>query len=156
MEYVTDANVWISLIDHGGLLVEVFCLPFRWKTTNFIVSELGLTLGPIVIAKGLEEIDLPGDEILQVEALSAQYLGLSVADISALVVAKNRGLTLLTGDRSLRKVAESESVPVHGTIWILNQIVLYGIITPDRADKSLDIMRQSGSWLPNRRPWRER
>lgn len=156
MEYVTDANIWISLIEHGGLLVEVFCLPFRWKTTNFIVSELGENLGPLVTARGLEEIDLSGDEISQVEALSAKYLGPSVADISALVAAKNRGLTLLTGDGSLRKAAESESVSVHGTNWLINQMVLHGIIVPDRADRALDIMRRAGSWLPDQRPWHKK
>ena len=56
---------------------------------------------------------------------------------------------LLTGDRNLRDFAMAEGIAVHGTLWLLDELVVCRIITPFEAKTSLEAMQRSGSRLPH-------
>ncbi|MGQ9513005.1 DUF3368 domain-containing protein, partial [Thermodesulfitimonas sp.] len=66
----------------------------------------------------------------------------------ALALAKARGGVLLTGDRYLRKAAEQEKVPVHGTLWILDELIRRHATTPPEAAQALKKMRAKRRRLP--------
>ena len=54
----------------------------------------------------------------------------------------------LLNARSKMALAEEEEREVHGTIWLVDQMVIAGRITPKRARQAYDAMRKSGRRLP--------
>ena len=50
--------------------------------------------------------------------------------------------------RAKMALAEEERQEVHGTIWLVEQIVNAGLITPKRARQAYDAMRKAGRRLP--------
>jgi predicted nucleic acid-binding protein len=54
----------------------------------------------------------------------------------------------LTGDAALRQAARDHGVEVHGTLWIVEQLVRAGILSAVRARTAFDAMREAGSRLP--------
>ncbi len=57
------------------------------------------------------------------------------------------GTSLLTGDRHLREAATQEGVAVHGTLWLLDELVRLGTIVPLQA-AALEHMLAHGRRLP--------
>ncbi len=80
--------------------------------------------------------------------LAARYLRPSRQDLFALVLAETLGATLLTGDGALREAAREMGVEVHGTIWLLDQMMAHGIIDGQKRAQALRLMIDSGSRLP--------
>jgi predicted nucleic acid-binding protein len=80
--------------------------------------------------------------------LAENYVRPSREDLFALVLAKENDAILLSGDKSLRDAAREEGVKVHGTIWLLDQMVEYGIIDKRKRAASLKLMMKSGRRLP--------
>lgn len=125
MEYISsDTNVWIDF-----LTIDRIDLPFRLPYTylmnedavgNELVEPEGL--GEMLIAKGLVQIEMTTEEFYLAEELNEKYAKPSLFDCIALAIAKNRKITLLTGDGPLRKAAEKENVKVKGTIGILIEL----------------------------------
>ncbi len=85
-----------------------------------------------------------------VEDLSKKYSAPSRNDLFALAIAKSRGLTLLSADKALTNAARKEKVLVHGTLWVLDQLVSESIIAGSIAADALDKIRDAGAWLPSR------
>lgn len=147
MRLVVDATVWIDL-HLGGLLAEVFALRWRLVSPDVILEELE-TLDPQLLrALGVEEVSLAEADYAILQSLIGRYPGPSVRDLTALVVSIRDGLGLLSGDGKLRKAAEDEGVPVHGTLWVLDALVEVAIIRPQRAADSLAEMLRCGTRLP--------
>jgi len=71
-----------------------------------------------------------------------------VNDLLALVLARALEATLLTGDRHLRRVAAQEGVDVHGTLWVLDEMVRLEVITPPQATQALERMLAQARRLP--------
>jgi predicted nucleic acid-binding protein len=86
--------------------------------------------------------------VLKVADLAARYLRPSRQDLFALVLAETLGATLLTGDGALREAAREMGVEVHGTIWLLDQMMAHGIIDGQKRAQALRLMIDSGSRLP--------
>lgn len=144
---VTDTNFWIDL-DTAGLLGSVFRLPFEWQAPDVIVAELERPAGDDLVRQGLRVRELDGRQVAEVAALAAAYLRPSRADLFALVLARNQGALLLTGDRHLRQAAEQEGVRVHGTLWLLDEMVERSMLAPAKAAEALDRMRERFRRLP--------
>ena len=69
-------------------------------------------------------------------------------DHSALALAIQEQCLLLTGDKDLRVAAKNEGVEVHGTIWIIEQLLDQKLIQQSQAKGSFDAMKAQGSRLP--------
>jgi predicted nucleic acid-binding protein len=69
-------------------------------------------------------------------------------DHSALALAIQERCPLLTGDKDLRVAAKKEGVEVHGTLWIIEELLNQKIIQQNQAKDSFDAMRVKGSRLP--------
>jgi predicted nucleic acid-binding protein len=144
---VVDANILIDL-HIGGLLREVFALPLRLVAPDVTIAELDEPDGKGLLAYGLGSETLPGEQVLEVIALRARHRQVSANDLFALVLARALKVTLLTGDRHLREVADEEGVEVHGTLWVLDEMVRLGVVTPSHAAEALERMLARGSRLP--------
>ena len=62
---------------------------------------------------------------------------LSLSDLLSLQLAKDEGCLLLANDRALRKLASDRGVVVHGSLWVLDELVLGGLLTPSKASDAL-------------------
>jgi len=153
LEIVTDTNVWIDL-HRGGLIAEAFKLPVTWLAPDVVIEELRVPDGEPLVRRlrrlGLKQIELSGEQVATVQVFAAGYRRSSTADLFALVVAKARGAVLLTGDRRLREAANEEQVHVHGTLWVLDEMVRRRILPLIRAARALRQMVERGSRLPRR------
>ncbi|MCJ7752188.1 MAG: hypothetical protein MUQ65_14070 [Armatimonadetes bacterium] len=144
---VLDTNVLIDF-DRGALLDALFALPLTFVAPDVLIEELLVPDGRQLIDRGLRLMTLTGAEVVDVMDLAARHRAPSINDLFALVLARAMGFALLTGDRVLRQVAESEGVTVHGTLWLLDEGVRLAAITPARAVEGLERMLANGSRLP--------
>lgn len=97
---------------------------------------------------GLRNFELPGSQVLKVLELASKYRGPSRADLFALALAIALPGVLLTSDKRLREAAENEGVPVHGTLWLLDELVACGLVTHMKARDALRRMLEKGRRLP--------
>lgn len=145
--FIIDTNVLIDLY-RGEILNELFALPYVFISPDVILDELLEPDGVTLMRLGLQRGELSGDRVLEVEGLSFHHRNIAVNDLFALVLASSRGLPLLTGDSRLRTLALKHNVRVHGTLWILDELVAKGVIVPVKASQALRQMIDHGSRLP--------
>jgi Zn-dependent peptidase ImmA (M78 family)/predicted nucleic acid-binding protein len=126
---VVDANVLIDL-HKGRLLADLWRLQCRVIVPDVIAAELIDPDGTRLAEVGLEVHDFSGDQVLEVTRLRLRFNQVSTNDLFALVLAKELQAILLTGDRHLRQIADQEGVAVHGTLWVLDELVQLRIIDP--------------------------
>ena len=55
---------------------------------------------------------------------------------------------LLTGDKKMREIAEEMGLEVHGSIWVIDELVGSNLISPDKAVMLLEQLIVTNSWLP--------
>jgi len=157
--YVVDTNILIDFY-RGDLLDALFALSAVFLAPDVIVAELGEPDGQRLLAMGLESVSLTGEQVMEVVELAAVHRAPSINDLFALVLA--RAALLLTGDGALRRLAESEGIEVHGTLWLLDELIRLAIVTPAKAAECLECMVRHGSRLPEDecerrlRRWRKR
>jgi predicted nucleic acid-binding protein len=143
---VVDTSVLIDL-HVGRLLRLVFQLPLFLMAPDVLIAELHEPDGELLLDYGLARIELSGDDVREVSRLAARYRGPSVNDLFALAAARTMGAFLLTGDKHLRGAAEQEEVPVHGTLWLLDEMLRLVVIPPLVAAQALERMLEKGSRL---------
>ena len=145
--YVADTSIWIDLY-RGDILEKAFQLPLRLVAPDVIVQELEEPDGHELVRLGLESRELSGEQVAEVASLVSKYRGTCTNDLFALVLAKALNATLLTGDGKLRQAADHEKVLVHGTLWMLDEMIRNRVIAPARAADALQKMLDAGSRLP--------
>lgn len=124
--FVSDTSVLIDLV-RGGFVEQAFGLPYQFVVPDLLYRrELAGHDGPALLALGLKVHELSADEVEQAQVFSAKA-PVSLADAFALVLAKSHAEALLTGDQNLRKLADSESVPCRGVLWVLDQMLAEGV-----------------------------
>ncbi len=126
---VSDASRLIDL-RKGGLL-EALCnlphqlvvpLPVRaWEVLDFSARQWRH-----LDDHGMVTHDLPPEEIEQALRLKSQHRALSANDCFCFVATARRSGILLTGDATLRKVAAENGLPVHGVLWIVDELAVSG------------------------------
>ena len=133
---VNDTNVFIDLFD-VGLLEEFFSLPWEVHTTELVMLELLREGEAETVSRYKEEgrLHVPvfsPEEMMQIVALlppNRSQSDISITDCSVWYYAKKNNYTLLTGDRKLRRVSESDNVEVHGIIYVFDSLKEAGIIS---------------------------
>lgn len=145
--YIIDTNVLIDFY-RGNLLEALFAFPFTFLAPDVIIAELEIPDGQQLLDWGLQSVSLTGEQVAAVLSLAAVHRGPSINDLFALILARAIAAPLLTGDRSLRKLAESEGIEVHGSLWLLNELLRFAIIAPMQAAEGLERMLAHGSRLP--------
>jgi len=141
MKYVCDTNVFdayqkIDAIEELFLL-NAELLMFNETIFQELIDPLGF--GNELVSFGLIPVELSDEELILTEEYIGRYLKLSKHDSIALAIAKERNLTLLTGDKNLRKAANVERVSVKGSIGVLDELMDTGKILEERY---IDILRR--------------
>jgi predicted nucleic acid-binding protein len=144
--YIIDTNVLIDLY-RGQILRQFFALPHHFISPDVIIDELLDPDGRELMHLGLERGELSGERVLEVEELSRYHRNIAVNDLFALVLAISTRLPLLTGDNRLRSLASKHNVQVHGTLWVLDEMV-GKTLKPVEARRALQRMIGQGSRLP--------
>ena len=144
---ISDTNVLIDM-DDGQLLERMFQLPFQFKVSDMLFQDELSELHPHLLQFGLIPTELTGDSMLEALRMTRLYAGPSRYDCFALALAKQEACPLLTGDAALRKAAEKEAVVVMGSIWLVEKMVIHGLIDKAEALAAYERMQAAGSRLP--------
>lgn len=144
---ISDANILIDL-EVCGLTAGFLSLPFEIGVPDFIFFEELQDQHPLLLKYGLKILDGDSDTISDTLKLSSRYKKPKRNDIYALSMAKHRNGVLLTGDMDLRNAAEQEGIVVHGTIWIIEELVKRNMITIGIAKQAYHVLEQSRRRLP--------
>jgi len=126
----------------------MFSLPWQFAVPDILFSEELAEHHGHLLQLGLVSKTMSGELIAEAYNLRQNHAKTSVNDLLALTLAKHEHCQLLTGDKALRKVAQELRVEVHGTIWLVDQMIQYEKITVEAARVSFLRMRNSGSRLP--------
>ncbi len=144
---VTDTNIWIDL-ENGGILIEVFRLPFRFLIPDFAIPELIRPRWETLEALGLEAHELVAKQLIELAQLRETHRNLSIIDLAAFLLARMLDATLLTGDWRLIELANANSLSVHEVLWLLDEMVHSQALTPGQAATALRRMLEQGARLP--------
>ena len=139
---ISDANILIDIED-GNLSSVIFRLPYE-ITVPDILFELELReRHNYLLEAGLKVRSLTAESVKRTESLSFKYSRPSLMDHSAL-----EKCPLLSGDKDLRVAAKSEGVEIHGTVWIIEELLSHKLLKQVQARDSFDSMKAKGSRLP--------
>ena len=132
MKYISsDTNVWIDFVTINRIALP-FRLPYTYLMNQDAIDEELLSPPDFkdqLLSAGLVSTELTDAEFFLAEEYGLRYRKLSTHDRIALAIAKQRNITLLTGDQALRKAASAEGVSLIGTIGILDQLHNQELIT---------------------------
>jgi predicted nucleic acid-binding protein len=144
---VIDTNILIDL-QAGRILRPIFGLALYLMTTDLLLEEFrGSDLAQLE-DRGLIRCELAPADVEELARLRAQYTRLSIPDLSALVLAHKTRSMLLTGEADLRSIAQRRGLTVHGTLWVLDEMIRCGLVPRLVASKALQRMMQGNSRLP--------
>jgi len=145
---VTDTNIWIDL-ENGKILANVFQLPYQFFTTDFAVEEFVHPGWAALQDLGLQIHGLEPEYVLELVQLRQAHRQLSIIDLAAFLLARALEASLVTGDRRLNEFAKAQGLPVHGVLWILDEMVIYNVLTANQAANALRKMLDQGARLPD-------
>jgi len=146
---ISDANVLIDM-ECGDLLEPMFRLEFRIAVPDVLYEDELRENHPGMLGLGLRRMELTAESVQYVVALSGdpRSKGVGRYDLFALALARQEDCPLLTGDNRMRGLAKAEGREVHGTLWLVQQMVSEGRIRPVTARRAYDAMRAAERRLP--------
>lgn len=144
---ISDANIIIDM-EEGGLIDLLFSLPHCFKVPDLMYYDELEEQHKILIERGLVLGELTAETLGYAIGLAERASGPSRNDCFALCLAKQEDCPLLTGDRALRELAQSEGVEVKGTIWIVEEMIHHGLMTTEEAKQAYLKMQNVGRRLP--------
>ena len=106
---VTDTNIWIDL-ENGGILKEVFHLPYRFVVPNLAIPEFVSLKWNTLQSLGVTAQELSPKEVQELFNLRPFHMRLSVPDL-----------------------ARANHVAVHGVLWLLDEMVNCSALLPAQA-----------------------
>ena len=146
---ISDANIIIDM-NTGGLLRLMFRFDATFAVPDILFEEELRADHPELLRLGIKRLELSEGTVVYASRLVEKYrgLGASINDLIALALARQEECPLLTGDGRLRTAGQTEGVDVHGTLWLIEQMVRAGTITVTRAGAGYTKMRDAGRRLP--------
>lgn len=152
MIVVLDASTLINL-DNGDVLTEVLSLPHRtFQISPEVLRESRTVAKAIKAAVERGDIDWVDDTAIDAEeyedALAVWELG--PGETECILAAKALGCSVACDDGAARKVIEREiGVPrMTGTVGLLREAVVAGLITAEQAFEAYQQMKRLGGFLP--------
>jgi predicted nucleic acid-binding protein len=144
---ISDTNVLIDIED-GNLTSAIFCLRYEIAVPDVLFESELREQHNHLLSAGLKVKSLTSQSVARAESLRTTYPRPSTIDHLALALAVQEQCPLLTGDKHLRAAAKAEGIEVHGTLWIVQELLHASVITQAQARNSLDSMKAKGSRLP--------
>ncbi len=162
---VQDANVLIDLLE-ADLLGLWFRLGIETHSTDLVVHEVRhpeqtRVLSTMIHAGSLIVHSLTASR-LEAVGRSASALKLSLADASAIALAEELSAVLLSGDARVRREAQHRGIEIRGLLWVLDEMITQGLVSPKDAAERLTRTMEAGAFLPGHecherlRRWRDR
>lgn len=150
---ITDVSVFFDLY-HLQVLPEFFALDLEIHTTNFVYNEILHSGQKIEFAvfersKKLHIIKITVNEEDEIRAMQLHRSNRSFPDRTVLWKALQLKCTLLTSDNKLKKEAIGQGLVVHGSIWVIGQLVENEIISKIRGIELLEQMKLVNTRLPH-------
>jgi len=129
---INDSSCLIDL-RKASLLAATLLLPYTFIVALPLVASELLDFGPAdwddLEGRGLQIIDLSGDQVAAAFEVRRRHPGLSANDCFSLVLAQaGPDRILLTGDQQLRRRAGNGGVEVHGVLWVTDQLAEHGLM----------------------------
>ena len=151
---ISDANVLFDL-EVGRIIERIFRLDATVAVPDVLFVEELAAQHADLVAQGLQVRQLSAEALIQVMNWQALYPKPSRNDLLAFALARQEGGILLTGDRDLRQAITAECirpdgapVEIHGTFWLMEQMLTEGVITDAEAKVSVERMKQGKRRLP--------
>jgi predicted nucleic acid-binding protein len=145
---IIDATILLDFIA-GDIFDTLFFLPVEFLTSDFVADEVSKTYSfEDLEGFGLQVLELNEEQMLEIEVLQSHHLELSPGDLSVYVLSKSMTALLISGDSPLREMAETQGIEYHGTLWLLEELVTRGLLSPENAARSLNMMLDNKRWLP--------
>lgn len=149
---ITDSSVFFDIIKIQAL-PEFFALDFEICTTDFVQNEILESeqreqIELFIRSKKLTVFELSGEEIDEVVRFKTTRVFKTLIDKTVLWKAKQLGCPLLTGDAKLRNEAKDQGVKVHGSLWVVMQIVKHGIVNKKKGVDYLEQLKVINDRLP--------
>jgi len=152
---VNDACLLIDLIDID-LLDEYLQLNFQTHITSSVLGELDGEDYEMQIKENISKAkillyNLTATEQNELESLmAANSARLSEPDCSCLYLAIKKNWTILTCEKLLTRIAKENKIKVHGSLWVLDQLVEFSIITPKTAYRKLVKLMSVNKRMPDK------
>jgi predicted nucleic acid-binding protein len=149
---ITDVSVFFDLYNLQ-VLSEFFDLDWEILTTDFVYNEIVheeqiIEFAVFVENQKLHIIKINSEEESQIKNMVLLRPNKSFPDKTVLWKAKQNNCALLTCDSVLRKEAIHQNIEVHGSIWILSQLVENNKITLQNGIKIFEKLKRVNSRLP--------
>lgn len=152
MIVVLDASTLINL-DNGDVLTEVFSLPHKtFQISPEVLRESRTVAKAIKAAVERGDIYWVDDTAIDAQeyedALAVWELG--PGETECILAAKALGCSVACDDGAARKVIEREvGIPrMTGTVGLLREAVVAGLITAEQAFEAYQQMKRLGGFLP--------
>ena len=149
---IQDACILFDLVDLA-LLKVFFQLDLIVLTTLQVIDEITNESQwaeiEFYLSNGKLSVDSEGTYEAIFEIFE-EYSGLSFADSSILELAFRKNAVILSSDGSLRKIATRNNYIVRGTLWIIEELCLNEIITPNHAIEKLEMYSSINQRAPIR------
>ncbi len=151
---IHDANVLIDLLDLG-LLDRALDLPYSMETTDLVRLEVQAPVQERALATCIADgklsiIASTAQQVLGIHSIHLERPRLSLADCSVVFHALDRDGIVLSGDGRLRGEAETMRLEVHGTPWMLEQMVDYQVLDATDAIEKLEYLMGINKRLPRK------
>lgn len=150
---IKDTNIFIDM-ESMGILDLWLQLGIETITSSLVVQELeaGQHLQSLAYIKSTQ-IKALSSPLEPVAEIMGEETGISMPDASLLHLAiEHEAALLLTGDKALRNAAEARAVECHGSIWILDQLVLNkkvtGVLAVEKLNGLLSLEGEQKRYLP--------
>ena len=150
---VDDACFLIDLID-VGLLDEFFQLGFQPHITPSVLAELEGDDYEKPVRESIKQQKLflhnlsEHDQSKILHLMEDHSSLLSEPDCSCLYLARKIQATILTCEKLLTKTAKSLNIAVHGSLWVMDQLIASSIITKKTAHRKLTKLMSINDRMP--------
>lgn len=148
---IHDANILIDIVKLD-LAEALFSLDLSMRTTDAVWAELTRgqksLLQPFVDGNLLAIDSFTAEEVSQIVSYAQKHRALSFEDCSLIVVGRRHNALVITGDRKLRTVIESEQLEVHGILWLFDKMVDETVISKTLASGKLQELKAMNGRLP--------
>lgn len=150
---ITDTNVFFDIISIGAL-PEFFSMDYDISTTDFVVKEVlesdqKVQIESFIRAQKLNVFKFSADEIEEIRNFPTIRFFKGITDKTVLWKSHQLKCLLLTGDKKLRKEAEDLKIEVHGSIWVINELVEKNIVTKAKGAEFSEKLKLTNASLPH-------
>jgi predicted nucleic acid-binding protein len=149
---ITDTNILFDVIKIGAL-PEFFSLDYEICTTVFVMQEILPSpqkemVETFIRAKKLIVYDFSAEEIEEVQNFNTGRDLKRFTDKTVIWKSLQLNCPMLTGYQRMREVAEKMNIEVHGSIWIIDELVTKTLISSEKAILLLEQLLLTNSRLP--------